>query len=181
MVVFGTLFLLKLRAQGPEIPGRTVETAADESTASDPTEETETVPAQEIIVYLSGAVNKPGVYHLPSEARVIDALNLAGGFSEEADESAVNLAEPLTDGEMIRFPARYEPMDQGVIVSDGRINVNTADKEELMLLPGIGEAKAEAIIRCREENGAFQDSEDLLLVPGIGERLLEQMMDKIKF
>lgn len=144
----------------------------------------ETVSSTEqsmIYVYVCGAVRAPQVVELPAESRVWDALEAAGGFAAEADRNAVNLAEPLTDGQKLYFPTEGERELTGSdqASSDGRININTADAAQLCTLPGIGTSRAEAIIAYRKQNGAFAAVEDIMKVSGIKEGAFEKIKDRI--
>lgn len=140
-------------------------------------EETRT---QEIMVYVCGRVNRPGVYRFCEEARVCEAIEAAGGFAPDAGTDALNLAQRMQDGQKIYVPAVSEESFFAVSdADDGRISINTATKEELMQLPGIGEAKAEAIVAYREANGFFEKPEDIMLVPGIKEAAYTKMKDRI--
>lgn len=142
-----------------------------------------------IIVHIAGEVKKPGVYKLEDGARVIDVLNLAGGPLSSADLDKVNLAEFLRDGAKIYIPPRIEETfgvlqknsisNTRVSQNDTRVNINTATKEQLETLPGIGPTLAQRIIDYRSENGFFSSCEDLLKVKGIGEKKLEKIKDKI--
>ena len=149
-----------------------VETSAESSGAEKETE------IRQICVYICGAVGTPGVYTLPAGSRGADVLEAAGGFSEEADQASVNLAEFLEDGMMI-FVAEKTTAAEGERPGNGKINLNTADAAALMTLPGIGAGKAEEIIRYRERNGRFKKPEDLMKVPGIKEKAFERVKDKI--
>jgi competence protein ComEA len=127
---------------------------------------------------------KPGIYELPSDARVYDAIERAGGSQKEADLNPVNLAELLTDGMVVYIPKKGESEQQTPFhgtqsSSKERIHVNTASAEELEKLNGIGKAKAEAIIRYREEHGKFHSLEDLKEVPGIGESTIDQFREQV--
>lgn len=129
-----------------------------------------------LYVHVSGAVLAPGLYVLEPWARVVDAVAAAGGFAEDADPAAVNLARPLTDGEQLLVPMRGAAGDAaGEPAADGRINLNTADEAALDTLPRIGPAIAARIIEWREAHGAFTSVEDLLAVPGIGTKMLESL------
>jgi competence protein ComEA len=146
-----------------------------------------------IYVFVCGAVQNEGVYELPVNARADAALKAAGGFSENADTSAVNLAGTLTDGQQLYFPEIGEAIDGDSVVSqngsannldadsqgDERINLNTATKEQLTSLSGIGDVKAENIIAYRDKNGSFQNTEDIMNVDGIGQALYDKIKDKI--
>ena len=140
-----------------------------------------------ILVYVAGAVNHPGVFPLPRDSRIMDAVRVAGGFMEGADVSAINLAKTLVDGDRIDIPGtspfatpQLTIGDNGLLVTPtppkGQlVNINTATLEELMRLPDIGETNGKAIIEYRNENGPFATIDDLLKVPGIGPKTLENL------
>lgn len=147
------------------------------------TSSAEEVSAGELYVHVLGAVSKPGLYVLRSQARLVDAVAAAGGTTEDADLTAVNLARPLSDGEQIVVPAvgdQVAPDAPAAPGGDGRIDLNTADQAALESLPRIGPALAERIIAWREENGRFRSVDDLLAVPGIGEKLLDGLRDGVR-
>lgn len=138
-----------------------------------------------IYVYVCGEVENPGVYELPADSRVYAALELAGGFTEKADSCRVNLADNLTDGTRIYIPAIGASdayFSEGIEenISDGLVNINTATKSQLMELPGIGAAKAEAILSYRESVGRFTCIEDIMNVSGIKEASFEQIKELIQ-
>ncbi|MBR3275130.1 MAG: ComEA family DNA-binding protein [Eubacterium sp.] len=126
-------------------------------------------------VYVCGAVRNPGVYALPPGSRVCDAVDAAGGMDTGADETSLNQASLIKDGMQIRV---YYMQD--LVSGGGKVNINIADRDTLMTLPGIGQAKADAIIAFREENGAFKETEDLLQVDGIAEKLFSRISDLIE-
>ncbi|MFP7477848.1 helix-hairpin-helix domain-containing protein [Terribacillus saccharophilus] len=137
-----------------------------------------------VLVDIKGEVQKPGVYELAPDSRVEQAIHAAGGLTEKAEGRSVNLAQRVADEQVIYVAAIGEAeapvQTAGSSASDsGKININQADSEELTELNGIGEAKAQAIIAFREENGPFTSVEQLTEVPGIGEKSLENMMDQI--
>lgn len=132
-----------------------------------------------IFVYVCGAVKQEGVYELPAGSRVYEALELAGGFREDAATTEMNQAEVLTDAMKIYVPT-VEEMQKRQSEGNGKININHASKEELMTLPGVGESKAESILRYREENGRFQNIEEIMEISGIKEGLFEQIKDLIQ-
>ena len=140
-----------------------------------------------VYVYVCGAVNAPGVYELKEGARVYEAIQLAGGLTEAAAADAVNQARIVTDGEQIRVPTVEEAQSRGAGVAgevtegteNNKININTAGKEELMTLTGIGEAKAESIMDYREKNGSFTSIEELMQIEGIKEGVFNKIKDDI--
>lgn len=127
-----------------------------------------------IAVDVAGAVVHPGVYYIPEGSRVCDAIEAAGGFTEKAVSANINQARMLSDGEQIIVPDS-NTQETGGETSDGKINLNRADKEMLMTIPGIGEAKAEAILAYREEHGSFQSVEALMEIPGIKEGIYNKI------
>lgn len=127
-----------------------------------------------IVVDVAGAVVHPGVYHIPEGSRVCDAIEAAGGFSEDGVSANINQARLLADGEQIIVPDSTSE-EAGGKTSDGKINLNRADKETLMTIPGIGEAKADAIIAYREEHGSFRSVESLMEIPGIKEGIYNRI------
>lgn len=150
----------------------------------------ETSPAGDVTVHVAGEVKKPGVLTLPAGSRITDAVQAAGGLTKDADPSALNLAQPLNDGEQIKVPKVGEPEGSGEApgstsgasgetsggsTGGGKINVNTASEKELQELPGVGPATSEAIVKHREENGRFESVEQLEDVPGIGPAILERL------
>lgn len=159
-----------------------------------------------ITVHVIGEVNTPGVVTLEEGARIIDAINAAGGKTEEADLSKVNLAYVIEDGVQIYIPSITEANNNdleeiekeeylredagdGIIISSAtqeegeekttQVNINTANSEKLQTLPGIGESIAQKIIDYREQNGKFETIEDIKKVPGIGESKFNNIKDKI--
>lgn len=140
-----------------------------------------------ILVFIAGAVNRPGVYEFSEGDRVFDAIKSAGGLTASADPLCVNQAALLSDGEQLIIYEKAAEDEQDLspgnvsVGKDPRIDINTADKALLMTLPGIGEAKAEAIISYREANGAFSSGEELMNVSGIGEALFSKLKEKIRF
>ena len=140
-----------------------------------------------ILVYICGSVVNPGVYELPDGSRICDGLEAAGGFTENADEGRINLAGYLKDGDMVFFPGEGEEIPEGAagayeaagVSRGGLININTASADTLQTLPGIGASKAAAIVKYREENGAFTDKSQIKNVSGIGENLYRNIVDLI--
>lgn len=152
-----------------------------------PPQENIDVAKNEVAVYVSGQVKTPAVIILEDNGslRLVDAVNAAGGMTELADTEAINLAEPLSDGQHIHVPTkeilfRDLPAPSNDTNSNGLININTADEKELQKIKGIGPALAGRIIEYRENNGAFKSIEEIKKVRGIGEKTFEKMRDEIK-
>jgi len=134
-----------------------------------------------IIIDVKGAVSKEGVYEMKEGDRVKDAVQKAGGFLSEVDIKKVNLAQIVQDQMLLYIPSKNES-EQGMFTSskeDGKIRINTAAKEQLEKITGIGSRKAESILKYREEHGPFQKIEDLLEIDGIGTKSLEKIKDQI--
>lgn len=154
---------------------------AAEATYEQENRERESVDLQkQIVVHVCGAVCEPGVVSLPEGARAVDAIALAGGMTAQADENYVNLAEQLTDGLKLYIPTKEEvSLWEEEKREAALININTAQAEQLCLLPGIGESKAADIIAYREKQGAFACKEDIMKVPGIKSSLYEKIEELI--
>lgn len=153
---------------------------------------------EQIYVYVCGQVANPGVYELPPGSRVFEAINAAGGLLDAAAGYMLNQAEKMEDGQKIYVPSEEEAQAGEAVPgqadgmpagsagpesgedSDGKININSATKDELMTLSGIGEKKAQAIISYRESHGGFQSAEELMEVEGIKTGTYEKIKDRIK-
>lgn len=165
-----------------------------------PEEAVEKEQPRTLYVDISGAVNCPGVYELAEGDRVFHAVAAAGGFTDQAEVRCVNQADLLTDGQKIYIYSLEETEQLGGWMQltgsgvlqpaaeksgntsspdSGKVNLNLADKSQLMTLAGVGEARADAIISYRETNGAFSSIEDIMKVSGIKEKLFEQIQDSI--
>lgn len=151
-----------------------------------------------IIVHITGEVKEPGIIELPSEARIADAIEAAGGVTENADLDEVNLAFVLSDGQKIYIPNKNEKEISGekvyitagsgnnVIVEDKvergkkkKVNINEAKQEDFEQLPGIGPSIAKKIIEYREKNGKFTSIDELQEVKGIGEAKFENIKEYV--
>ena len=145
-----------------------------------------------VYVYICGEVAAPGVYELSEDSRIYEAVDAAGGFTENAARESVNLASKVSDGMQITIYNKKEAASlpagsgsavgnagQGGTSGSGLVNLNTATKEELMTLKGIGEAKAEDIIRYREKSGGFKKIEDIMKISGIKEAGFQKIKDNI--
>ena len=149
--------------------------------AEEPQTSSQTTESTRIYVYVCGEVVNPGVYTVDSGTRVYEVLEMAGGVTENAAVGAVNLVNILEDGQKLYFPSNeeYEAGWSEETEGTALININTASKEELMKLAGIGEAKALAIIAYRQKNGAFTCTEDIMKVSGIKEAAYSLIKDRI--
>ena len=162
-----------------------------EPVQAEPVEEPlETKEELRVLVDVKGAVKYPGVYELTDEDRVVDAITLAGGYTDGANPSLINHAQKLQDEMVVYIPLHGEETEiaiqsfagsgDGGSGSEGaKVNINTADEAQLTTLPGIGPAKAKAILAYREEQGKFQTIEGLKEVSGIGDKTFEQLKDLI--
>lgn len=133
-----------------------------------------------VMVYITGEINEPGLYSLPPNSRIFDAIQSAGGFTADADKDAINLAAILEDEDRIVIPSIMKNSDTAISGQHTNlININTASSEELDKLPGVGPVKAQAIVEYREKFGVFLSVKDLLKVNGINQDLFEQIEDSI--
>ncbi len=160
-------------------------------------EETTTMMPQNCYVDIKGEVLRPGVYEFSCESRMQEVIKKAGGFTEEADETKINLAQKISDQMQIIVPNLHSKQEGGVtegksekgnsshtILSNSKqemVNINTATLEELQTIKGIGKKKAEAILQYRKEHGPFRRKEDLLQVKGIGKKALEAIESQVTF
>jgi len=172
----------------------------NENILNEDCDETENMKvSEEIKVYICGFVKNPGVYELESDSRIIDLLLLCGGETQEACLEVVNLAQKISDGDMVYIPSEEEIKESGIanfaggfitnsivnISADNDtsilnvININTATQEELIMLPGIGEKTAKNIIDYRNKYGFFKTKEEIKNVKGIGEKKYEKIKDLI--
>lgn len=150
-----------------------------------------------IVVHITGEVNYPGVVVLKEGARVVDAIEAGGGETDEADLSSLNLAYMLSDGEKIYVPNKEETSQEREYITSAKadseqsengakstgtnfkININTAKKEELTQITGIGDSTAKKIIEYRTQNGKFKSIEDIKNIPGIGDSKFNAMKEEI--
>ncbi len=139
-----------------------------------------TLPTDTLIVQVVGAVAEPGVYEVPIDSRVMDAVSLAGGLAANADPASLNLARIVQDGEQIIVGATGDARSRRAASSQSeKVNINTATAQDFDTLPRIGATLAERIVAYRDQHGPFAGVESLLEVPGIGDLTLAGMRDKI--
>ncbi|WIL72535.1 helix-hairpin-helix domain-containing protein [Pediococcus acidilactici] len=152
---------------------------------------------QKLMVDVKGAVKKPGVYEVKPGMRVVDGIELDGGLTESADRKNINMALQLSDQQVVYIPIKGEIKDfdpkhlMGTAGNAGNeslassssagelVNINTADKNALLTLNGIGDKKADQIISYREEQGGFKTIDDLKQVQGIGDKIFAGLKDSI--
>ena len=141
-------------------------------------------PAEDDVrVYVTGAVVNPGVHAVGRGARLLEAVEAAGGATDDADLTAVNLAIRVKDEDHWHIPRKGEVVQssqRGAQVGPGKIDINSAGVDLLKSLPGIGNVKAQAIVSYREANGPFAGAEELLQVKGIGSATLDAIRDLVE-
>jgi competence protein ComEA len=131
------------------------------------------------VVHVAGAVDRPGVYRLPAGSRVTDAIERAGGPTQDADADAINLAAALADGQQVVVPAKAgaagASAGAGIAASDGPISLGTATVEELDTIDGIGPVTAQQIVDFRDQHGGVSSIDDLDQISGIGPVTMEAL------
>lgn len=152
--------------------------------------ELEEQPETQMTMYvdISGAVNKPGIYSVDGETRLYEVIELAGGLSEDADIDSINQAEFVEDGQKILIPVVSRSGEitvidnstgiSGTTASAGKININTASKDELKQLTGIGDVIADRIIEYRSST-RFKSIDEIKSVKGIGDSIFEKIKERI--
>ncbi|WP_026666937.1 helix-hairpin-helix domain-containing protein [Butyrivibrio sp. AE2005] len=177
------------------------ESYSDDSTGEESIGSSEEISSQVLVVYVCGAVSEPGVYELSFGSRINDAVIAAGGFSDEADTTYVNLAAEISDGAKLRIPTLEETEEikgKGNVLSEDfnsfdktghdvdvksvnceLININSATEEELKTLPGIGDSIAARIVKYRQQNGKFNSIEDIMEISGIKDKLFSKIKEYI--
>lgn len=177
VALFGIFYITKSNSENS--PKYQFANTLDEQNEYIPLEEENNISeSEEIFIHISGEINYPGLIKLNKGQRLYEAIEIAGGMTENADINQINLSVVLNDQDKVYIPS----IDENVsfIQSDMPeiININTATKDQLMTLNGVGDKTADSIIEYREEN-RFNKIEDLLNVPGIGEQKFNQIKDKI--
>lgn len=201
IILIGVIFILykNYQSKNEEVIDIFKDEEVVENNEKSEEEKEESSNKKKVVVDIKGMIVSPGVYEVDSTSRVNDVINIAGGLLEGADTSMINLAKIVEDEMIIIIYSREEILDKykdEVCVCDcpeitndacidtnneinKKVNINTASKEELMTIPGIGESKAEEIIKYRDEHGNFSSIEDINNVSGIGESLFEKIKDYI--
>lgn len=190
MLVGMTAFLVVVAvAVGHVLSSAAAASDFEVSNADAPSESSVESDRSTLYVHVSGSVANPGLYELEKGSRVFDAVQAAGGFTEESDDNSCNLARVIEDGEHIVIPTKSagpesEQASQEQNAGQGSdsaqlVNINTATAAELENLPGIGAATAQRIVSDRTANGTFKSVSDLMRVSGIGEKKLAAIADLI--
>ena len=194
VIALGAILVMAIGAflvlqQKPEAKTTDFPTVSTTSASQESTEETssESPESETIMVDVKGAVQSEGVYELPSTARVNDAIEAAGGFSDQADKKSVNLAQKLSDEAVVYVASQGENVSvvQSATSSSAtgdsgsenteKINLNTATVADLTTISGIGEKRANDILAYRDSQGGFTSVDDLNNVSGIGDKTLENI------
>ncbi|MFD1362994.1 helix-hairpin-helix domain-containing protein [Lentibacillus salinarum] len=154
---------------------------ADVQKEEAPDSEEDPLP-DKVMVDVKGEIADPGVYEMETGSRVNDVIQLAGGFTQDADQSTVNLAQKVRDEMVVMVPKSGEASSASAVEDSGdaKVRINDATQDEIEELNGIGPSKAAAIIQYRDENGYFETPDDLLNVSGIGEKTLASFADSIQ-
>lgn len=198
LVIIIIIIYNKFIMQNDEI---TIENIAEEQeNKTEILQENNSTTEENIVIYITGEIKKEGIYELPENSRIADAIEKAGGINEQADLTQINLAYKLQDGMRIYIPKKAELNQENniktedkteTIITKGntketentqtnkKININKATQAELETLPGIGTSTAEKIIKYRTENGNFKKKEDIMNVSGIGENKYQKIKDLI--
>ena len=191
-MLVGGFFLLKPAPQTPvketNLQAEVAAVSKDSSTEKDVKKEEKEEPLEQdlITVDVKGAVKSPGIYDLPVGSRVNDAVQKAGGLTEQADSKSLNLAQKVSDEALVYVPTKGEEASQqsgsGATSStskEKKVNLNKASLEELKQVKGLGGKRAQDIIDHREANGKFKSVDELKKVSGIGAKTIEKLKDYV--
>lgn len=188
LVLFGVLVVVSTLRSGGAAVSDVPLTSGSTPATSRPTASASASAGPTVFVHILGRVRKPGLYEVAGTARAVDVVAAAGGFQNDADQAALNLARTVTDGEQIVVPRVGEsppplpPAGSDSSASDpgtAPVDLNAADEAALETLTGVGPATAAAIIAWRDEHGRFESVDDLLDVTGIGEKKLQKLRDGV--
>lgn len=195
IIVVG-IFIFYMSTKANKYDYSAVNEITEDETKEEEQEIKEEIEPKEIVVHITGAVEKEGIVRIREGSRIIDAIEAAGGMSDEINLDMINLAYTLKDGQKIYVPkisdaerVFKEGEDSNIVIVDKgtekdsssstKININTANISQLESISGIGESTANKIIEYREKNGKFKTIEDIKNVSGIGEIKYENIKDYI--
>ena len=188
-LLVGGFFLLKPAPQTPvkETSLQAEVAAVSKDSSTEKEEKAESVEQDLITVDVKGAVKSPGIYDLPVGSRVNDAVQKAGGLTEQADSKSLNLAQKVSDEALVYVPTKGEESasqqtSSGTASStskDKKVNINKASLEELKQVKGLGGKRAQDIVDHREANGKFKSVDELKKVSGIGAKTIEKLKDYV--
>ena len=192
-LVLGGFFLLKPVAQTPakesnlqtEVTTVSKDSASEKEEKSQKSETEEVVEKDLITVDVKGAVKSPGIYDLPVGSRINDAVQKAGGLTDNADSKSINLAQRISDEALVYVPTKEEATSQEMPSSTSnskenkKVNLNKASLEELKQVKGLGAKRAQDIIDHRESNGKFKSVDELKKVSGIGAKTIEKLKEYV--
>ena len=192
-LVLGGFFLLKPVAQTPakesnlqtEVTTVSKDSASEKEEKSQKSETEEVVEKDLITVDVKGAVKSPGIYDLPVGSRINDAVQKAGGLTDNADSKSINLAQRISDEALVYVPTKEEATNQEAhsnaskTKENKKVNLNKASLEELKQVKGLGGKRAQDIIDHRESNGKFKSVDELKKVSGIGAKTIEKLKEYV--
>lgn len=189
-LVLGGFFLLKPITQTPaketNLQAEVTAVAKDSTDEKDDKNQKEEVVEQDLItVDVKGAVKSPGIYDLPVGSRINDAVQKAGGLTDNADSKSVNLAQKISDEALIYVPTKEEATSQATQSNasnskgNKKVNLNKASLEELKQVKGLGAKRAQDIIDHRESNGKFKSVDDLKKISGFGAKTIEKLKEYV--
>lgn len=186
-MVLGGFFFLKPVAQTPakESNLQTEVTTVSKDEKEDKNQKEEVVEQDLITVDVKGAVKSPGIYDLPVGSRINDAVQKAGGLTDNADSKSINLAQRISDEALVYVPTKEEATSQEMPSSasntkeNKKVNLNKASLEELKQVKGLGAKRAQDIIDHRESNGKFKSVDELKKVSGIGAKTIEKLKEYV--
>ena len=192
-LVLGGFFLLKPSTQAPaketnlqaEVTTVSKDSASEKEEKSQKSETEEAVEQDLITVDVKGAVKSPGIYDLPVGSRINDAVQKAGGLTDNADSKSINLAQRISDEALVYVPTKEETTSQEAhsnasnTKENKKVNLNKASLEELKQVKGLGGKRAQDIIDHRETNGKFKSVDDLKKVSGIGAKTVEKLKEYV--
>lgn len=184
IIVFGSMMSGCEKSGGADFQEVVLEELDEEGTSGEEKIVSDNAGDREkkMYIHVCGEVETPGVYELNAGSRIFEAIEAAGGMTKTAAENSINQAEFLVDGQQVYIPSEEEVRNQNnetMMMDTGKMNINEASKEELMTLSGIGESKADAIIRYREANGNFKSIEEIMEIEGIKEGVFRKIEDQI--